>query len=536
MKKREEMRHRAIINNPDTYFGRIFSYFYSYYDYIKYVQLLLNLFICFIMISNGWSDVPVEAVNKEVLATPELEAGSSAMVVLLGTFLLFTSGIQILMYMIIHLPLIWIEEFAKNGLNLSIERVQTYDRKLKRRVTSLRLILRKHGKIRNKDSTFYLTLMYYTFRDGMFQWYVAYVIVCQIAYVNYFWYTVLLIDVITWVKPIKQALSAMYKRLYRLSVLLGLYVCVLLIFAAYAYYYYRDDIRAASGSPVCNLFWNCFFVILHKSLLKQGTDYVGGDYDINIDNNQERILLGTLFYLIFGVLFLSMFMGEIISGYLELSRDLDVKLRHMNDECFICGLPRTRFSWDHLGFLNHTKHEHNMWNYLYLMLHVGNKRDIELSGQEAYVRRMIRSANTGFFPYMDSLALMDETHVDKTQANSGGGGGGGADMSDSALEMVLAIKRQNTLLENVKTSVENRGDLCIGISRSMEMELKALSTTIKEELSRLKEELDISATTDNQRIERQLQDMQDTMTNRLDRVVVVVGRATRGATGGDLDV
>ena len=64
----------------------------------------------------------------------------------------------------------------------------------------------------------------------------------------------------------------------------------------------------------------------------------------------------------------------------------------------------------------------------------------------------------------------------------------------------------------------------------------ALNKTISEELSRLKEELDISATSDMQRIERQLQDMQDTVTNRLDRVVVVVGRATRGATGGDLDV
>merc|ERR1719263_1950277 len=119
----------------------------------------------------------------------------------------------------------------------------------------------------------------------------------------------------------------------------------------------------------------------------------------------------------------------------------------------------------------------------------------------------------------------------------GGMGGGGAAMSsDDSLELALAIKRQNTVLENVKQAVENRGDTCIGISRAVELELRALSGTIREELSRLKEELDISATTDNQRIERQLQEMQDSVTNRLDRVVVVVGRATRGATGGDLDV
>jgi len=538
MKKREEIRHRAIINNTDTMFGQVFSVAYPYYQHIKYAQLCLNLFICFIMVSNGWSDVPVESVDKAVLRDPELDPASGFWVLAIGTLLLITSAIQVFMYIVIFLPLVFIEEFAQSGENLSIERVQTYDRKAKKRITSLRLILRKHGKIRSKDANFYLRLLYYTIRDPFFEWFVLYVIVCQMAYASYFWYTVLLLDILTWLKPVREALEAMLKRAYRLFTLLCLYCIVVLIFAAYAYYYYRDDVRAASGNAVCDLFWNCFFVILHKSLLSQGTEYVGGDYDINIDDNQERIWLGVLFYFLFGVLFLSMFVGEIVTGYFELSRDYHEKLHHMNNECFICGLERRNFHWDPNAFEDHVKHEHNMWNYLYMMLHVGNKRDVELSGQEAYLRRMIRSNNINFFPFMTTFAMRGH-EVAMGGGGGGMGGGGGAAgeaSSDETLELALAIKRQNTILENVKTSVENRGDACIGISRSVEMELRTLSSTIKEELSRLKEELDISATTDMQRIERQLQDMQDQVTNRLDRVVVVVGRATRGATGGDLDV
>ena len=164
---------------------------------------------------------------------------------------------------------------------------------------------------------------------------------------------------------------------------------------------------------------------------------------------------------------------------------------------------------------------------------------MELTGQEAYLRRMINTQDLSFFPYMTMLAsakMAQQAAGGGGKTSGQGGGGGDAGGSDEALELALAIKRQNTILENVKTSVENRGDMTIGISRSIEMELRALNKTISEELSRLKEELDISATSDMQRIERQLQDMQDTVTNRLDRVVVVVGRATRGATGGDLDV
>jgi len=538
MKKLEEIRHLAIINSPDSNFGYVFSNCYPYYGHIKYVQICLNLFICFIMISNGWSDVPVEPVDKHVLAPPVLDPASSLWVMILGTLLLFTSAIQVLMYTIIFIPLVFIEEFASEGYQLSIEQVQTYDRQEKKRVTSLRLILRKHGKIRQQDWDFYAKLFYYMIRDPLFQWFVLYVIICQMAYANYFFYTLLLLDMVTWIKPIQQALEAMYKRSYRLLTLLILYAFTVLVFAAYAYYYYRDDVKAASGSPVCNLFWNCFFVILHKSLLKQGTEFVGGDYDMNVDDNQERILLGLAFYLIFGILFISMFVGEIITGYFELSRDHHDKLHHMNAECFICGLKRDNFDWDCKAFENHVKNEHNMWSYLYMMLHVGNRRDMELTGQEAYLRRMIRNSDLSFFPYMTMLASAKL----RQQAAGGGGSSGGSAASteassDEALELALAIKRQNTILENVKTSVENRGDMCIGISRSIEMELRSLNKTISEELSRLKEELDISATSDMQRIERQLQDMQDTVTNRLDRVVVVVGRATRGATGGgDLDV
>jgi len=535
MKKREEIRHRAIINNEDSTASRYFSYVYPYYGHIKYVQLLLNLFICFIMVSNGWSDVPVEFVDKEVLAHPMMDTESALACRLAGIALLFTSIGQVLMYIVVDIPLVWIKEFDLEGFNLSIEKVQTYDRKEKRRISSIRLVLRKHGKIRAQDWTFWGKLIFYTFRDPLFQWYIGYCFINLNAFINNFFYTVLLLDIVTWVKAVQEALAVVWTRTKRLSILLGLYVFTVLIFAAYAYYYYRDDVRAESGQPVCDLFWNCFFVVLHKSLLRQGTEYVGGDYDVNVDDNQERVMLGTLFYLIFGVLFLSMFVGEIISGYLDLSRQKHEKLLHMNNECFVCGLQRTEFSWDPKAFDNHVQHEHNMWNYLYMMLHVGNKRDIELSGQEAFMRRMIRSSDLGFFPFQQTLAMRG--HMSKSGGGSGGSGGGGGEMgsgSDEALELALAIKRQNTILENVKTSVENRGDMCIGISRSVEMELRSLSGTIKEELSRLKEELDISATTDMQRIERQLQDMQDTVTNRLDRVVVVVGRAA--GRGADMDI
>lgn len=539
MKRREEINHRAIINNEDMLFGRIFSVPYKYYEHIKYVQLSLNLFIMFVMLSNGWADVPIQPVEKEVLPDPELDDISMLWVVLLGTMLLITSGLQWVMYIVIHLPLVWIEQFAMRGITLTIEQVQVFDRQKKERVSTLRFIVRKGGKLQPKNWQFYCWLVLYSLRDQLFLWFTAYVLICNMAYANTFFYTVLLLDILTWCKPIKQALLAVNSRLYRLGMLLILYIFTLLIFATYAYYYYRDDIHADSGAVVCDVLWNCFFVILHKSLLKQGTEYVGGDYEVDKDNNQERIVIGTLFYVFFGVMFLCNFLGEIITSYIELSKDRDSKLLHMETTCFICGLNRDDFDWNHKAFSEHVKHEHNMWNYLYFLLHIGTKRDAELSGQEAYIRRMVRTGDIGFFPFQQTLG-MNQHKPPKDLAlqpaagfgGGGGGGGGGGDESgnNDMLETGLAVKRQTTVLENIKSAVDNRGDMMIGVSRAIEVELRGLTNTLKDELQRLKGQLDMSATTDAQRIERQLQEMEDKVTNRLDRVVVVVGRATRGST------
>jgi hypothetical protein len=537
LKRREEINHRAIINDTSSLFGRIFSVPYKYYEHIKYVQISLNLFIMFVMLSNGWADVPVEPVDKKVLPPPELDPASAAWVVLLGTLLLMTSALQWVMYIVIHLPLVWIGKFAALGKVLTIEQVQIFDRKKKERVSTLRFILRKNGKLQPKGWRFYAQLCWYSLGDGLFVWFSAYVIICNIAYVNYFFYTVLLLDILTWCKPVKQALEALSSRLYRVGMLLCLYIAVLLIFSTYAYYYYRDDIHTADGEVVCDVMWNCFFVILHKSLLKQGTEYVGGDYAIDKDDNQERLVLGTMFYIFFGLVFLCLFLGEIITAYMELSTDHKDKHQNMESICFVCGLPRDDFDWAHNAFEQHVKHEHNMWNYLYFLLHIGTKRDAELCGQEAYIRRMVRSSDTSFFPFRRTLGVAQHRAIGDGGAGHGaqtaGADSAGSSSGGDMVEMGLAVKRQTTVLENIKSAVENRGDMMLGVSRAIEVEVHGLSTTMKEELHNLKTYLDIKNTTDAQRIERQLQEMEEKVTTRLDRVVVVVGRATRGATGDD---
>lgn len=61
----------------------------------------------------------------------------------------------------------------------------------------------------------------------------------------------------------------------------------------------------------------------------------------------------------------------------------------MNDKdniCFICGLERELFDRkSDEGFINHTTHEHNMWNYVFYIAYLYNKDSSEFNGVETYI-------------------------------------------------------------------------------------------------------------------------------------------------------
>ena len=58
--------------------------------------------------------------------------------------------------------------------------------------------------------------------------------------------------------------------------------------------------------------------------------------------------------------------------------------------CFICGFPSSpNFERVEGGFHQHIKDEHNMWNYLFFMIHLSNKDEDDYTGPESYVKEKL---------------------------------------------------------------------------------------------------------------------------------------------------
>jgi hypothetical protein len=90
--------------------------------------------------------------------------------------------------------------------------------------------------------------------------------------------------------------------------------------------------------------------------------------------------------------------------------------------CFICGIEGYRFeinSSDGNGFENHVKDDHNMWTYLYFIVHLMRKDMDEHTGFESYVFEQVNEIDESgnivkkstpdvtWFPCNEAMVLKD---------------------------------------------------------------------------------------------------------------------------------
>eukprot|EP00736_Rhodelphis_marinus_P011723 Rmarinus@m.8051 len=103
-------------------------------------------------------------------------------------------------------------------------------------------------------------------------------------------------------------------------------------------------------------------------------------------------------------------LGAIISGIIidtfgELRDEKKATELDMNEICTVCGLDREQFNQKGSGWKHHIKKEHNMWNYMFLRIHLMNTPVDSLNGQESFLYDMFKNHDISFFPIQRSLCF-----------------------------------------------------------------------------------------------------------------------------------
>jgi len=129
-----------------------------------------------------------------------------------------------------------------------------------------------------------------------------------------------------------------------------------------------------------------------------------------------QLVFSFLFWVLIIIILLNIIFGIIIDTFGELrTAHLAVK-QNMENTCFICRCDRFTLDVKGGGFENHVKTEHNMWQYLFMIIHIREKDQNDYNGWEGYVSQMLKKEDLQFFPQLDAISLAEFKSREREEA------------------------------------------------------------------------------------------------------------------------
>lgn len=149
-------------------------------------------------------------------------------------------------------------------------------------------------------------------------------------------------------------------------------------------------------------------------MLDKGLRADGGIGDetepIHFNNNNEQYLVKLMhdasFHILVKVILLNVLFGIIIDSFAELRDQKSKRDNDMVNVCFICNHPRLVFDkYCEGGFERHIAKDHNLWMYVYYMVHLYSKDTSDHTGIESMILSRFEEGDISWIPRQKALCL-----------------------------------------------------------------------------------------------------------------------------------
>eukprot|EP00040_Diaphanoeca_grandis_P002750 m.22601 g.22601 ORF g.22601 m.22601 type:complete len:2904 (-) comp13869_c0_seq1:198-8909(-) len=188
-----------------------------------------------------------------------------------------------------------------------------------------------------------------------------------------------------------------------------LFIIVIYIYAVTAFGFFRRSFNNDDGA-YCNTLLQCFGTAMRLGLMSGGGFGEALPFDpFAYDNVVPRFFFDVTYFLIVSIILMNVVFGIIVDTFSELREEKSQNDAAMKSECFICSCHASDFERFGNGFVTHTKHEHNMWDYLFFFYHLDQKESCEFTALEQTVAEKLLRNDYSFFPINRSL----ETKIDQ---------------------------------------------------------------------------------------------------------------------------
>ena len=220
-------------------------------------------------------------------------------------------------------------------------------------------------------------------------------------------------------KTIDYILKSIFKHYGKLLITLLLTVLVIFCYSFLAYTYYRED-QHGDYEGFCDTFLTCFINSVNLGLKLGGgvsdAFNLKGDLrrteenHLNTRHFYNRFLFDLSFFILIKLIFLNLIAGIIIDTFSNMRNELNQRTFDTNNICNICGKSRWQLEKEGILFEDHTRWNHNIWNYLYYLIRLRTVDEIDFTGIEQYVTQKTGNFDSSWIP--QGIYLKENTNIE----------------------------------------------------------------------------------------------------------------------------
>eukprot|EP00347_Sterkiella_histriomuscorum_P021853 403332539 len=263
--------------------------------------------------------------------------------------------------------------------------------------------------------------------NGQFKFFIIYLSLSLLGlYQSPIFYSFQLLDIINRFATLRNVIQAitLNKNQLLMTAMLGLIIIYIYSVLAYAFFFdmfYNEDINleewiGEKGDMTCQTLFHCYISTINYGLRAGGGIGEALPALSFFNSTQEeyfiRVVFDLSFFLIVIIMFLNIIFGIIIDTFAELRENKRFVDDDMKNTCFICNIDRQTFDRDtENGFMYHILNEHNLWMYVFFIIHLKTKDKTDYNGTESFISDKLIEEDISWFPLHTSIALEKEKYV-----------------------------------------------------------------------------------------------------------------------------
>jgi len=263
-----------------------------------------------------------------------------------------------------------------------------------------------------------------TAMDGKTVYHTGYLVIAAISLLPEFHHlsSFLLLDLITLSPVTQDTLNALWKPRRMLVMTLILTFIAVYVYAIMAFFLYNDaenfsmvsvdDGAPYETMPTMNTLGNAF-----REFLQYGLPSGSLNNDMVQNVYTSRWFSDVSFYMVSFTLS-NVIKGITIDTFVELRRDLVLRMEDTEEKCYMCGIEKLVFNraLDRSAFDIHIKKDQNLWNYIYYCIFIWEQDKDDDDGLEYYVRHCVEDGDLTWFPMNKAIRLAE--HLEQGAADS----------------------------------------------------------------------------------------------------------------------